>query len=93
MQELRKLYDPEIPMNIVELGLVYGFEWADEGSVTVRMTMTSPGCPVIEVLSDEVRQAALRAPGVTSAKVDVVWDPPWGPDKMSELARRQLGFA
>jgi metal-sulfur cluster biosynthetic enzyme/Fe-S cluster assembly iron-binding protein IscA len=93
MQELRKLYDPEIPMNIVELGLVYGFEWSDDTSVTVRMTMTSPGCPVIEVLSDEVRRAALRAPGVASAKVDVVWDPPWGPDKMSELARRQLGFA
>ena len=93
LSELKKLYDPEIPMNIVDLGLIYGLEWKDDGSVTVRMTMTSPGCPVIEVLCDEVKAAALRAPGVTSAQVDVVWDPPWGPDKMTELARRQLGFA
>ncbi|HXQ95062.1 MAG TPA: iron-sulfur cluster assembly protein [Thermoplasmata archaeon] len=93
MSELKKLYDPEIPMNIVDLGLIYGLEWKDDTSVTVRMTMTSPGCPVIEVLCDEVKGAALRAPGVRSAHVDVVWDPPWGPDKMTELARRQLGFA
>jgi metal-sulfur cluster biosynthetic enzyme/Fe-S cluster assembly iron-binding protein IscA len=93
MGELRKLYDPEIPMNIVELGLIYGVEWSNDHSVVVRMTMTSPGCPVIEVLCDEVRRAALRTPGIAEAKVDVVWDPPWGPDKMSELARRQLGFA
>ncbi len=93
MAELRKLYDPEIPMNIVDLGLIYGLEWTDDTSVTVRMTMTSPGCPVIEILCDEVKGAALRAPGVKTATVDVVWDPPWGPDKMTELARRQLGFA
>jgi len=93
MAELRKLYDPEIPMNIVDLGLIYGLEWTDAGSVTVRMTMTSPGCPVIEILCDEVKGAALRVPGVTTARVDVVWDPPWGPDKMTEIARRQLGFA
>ena len=93
MTELRKLYDPEIPMNIVELGLIYAIEWPTDDSVVVRMTMTSPGCPVIEILRDEVQQAALRSTGVAKAEVDVVWDPPWGPDKMSELARRQLGFA
>ncbi len=93
MAELRKLYDPEIPMNIVDLGLIYGLEWKDDATVTVRMTMTSPGCPVIEILCDEVKGAALRVPGVASASVDVVWDPPWGPDKMTEIARRQLGFA
>jgi metal-sulfur cluster biosynthetic enzyme/Fe-S cluster assembly iron-binding protein IscA len=93
MAELRKLYDPEIPMNIVDLGLIYGLEWKDDTSVVVRMTMTSPGCPVIEILCDEVKGAALRVPGVKSATVDVVWDPPWGPDKMTEIARRQLGFA
>jgi metal-sulfur cluster biosynthetic enzyme/Fe-S cluster assembly iron-binding protein IscA len=91
--ELRKLYDPEIPMNIVDLGLIYGLEWKDDHAVTVRMTMTSPGCPVIEILCDEVRGAALRVPGITTAAVDVVWDPPWGPEKMTEIARRQLGFA
>jgi metal-sulfur cluster biosynthetic enzyme/Fe-S cluster assembly iron-binding protein IscA len=93
MAELKKLYDPEIPMNIVDLGLIYGLEWKDDATLTVRMTMTSPGCPVIEILCDEVKGAALRVPGVTSASVDVVWDPPWGPDKMTEIARRQLGFA
>jgi metal-sulfur cluster biosynthetic enzyme/Fe-S cluster assembly iron-binding protein IscA len=91
--ELKKLYDPEIPMNIVDLGLIYGLEWKDDHTVTVRMTMTSPGCPVIEILCDEVRGAAQRVPGITSATVDVVWDPPWGPEKMTEIARRQLGFA
>jgi metal-sulfur cluster biosynthetic enzyme/Fe-S cluster assembly iron-binding protein IscA len=93
MAELRKLYDPEIPMNIVDLGLIYGLEWKDDSTITVRMTMTSPGCPVIEILCDEVKGAALRVPGVSAATVDVVWDPPWGPDKMTEIARRQLGFA
>lgn len=90
---LKKVFDPEIPMNIVDLGLVYGLERDDDGRVTVRLTMTSPGCPVADLLCDEVRRAVEQVPGVRSVQVDVVWEPPWGPDKMSEFARRQLGLA
>lgn len=90
---LKKVFDPEIPMNIVDLGLVYGLERTDDGQVTVRLTMTSPGCPVADLLCDEVRRALVQVPGVREVQVDVVWDPPWGPDKMSEFARRQLGLA
>lgn len=90
---LKKVFDPEIPMNIVDLGLVYGLERDAEGRVTVRLTMTSPGCPVADLLCEEVRRAVEQVPGVRSVKVDVVWDPPWGPDKMTEFARRQLGLA
>lgn len=90
---LKKVFDPEIPMNIVDLGLIYGVERDPEGRVAVRLTMTSPGCPVADLLCEEVRRAVLQVPGVSSVAVDVVWDPPWGPDKMSEFARRQLGIA
>lgn len=90
---LKKVFDPEIPMNIVDLGLIYGLERDREGHVTVRLTMTSPGCPVADLLCDEVRRAVAQVPGVKGVQVDVVWDPPWGPDKMSEFARRQLGLA
>ena len=90
---LKHIYDPEIPMNIVDLGLIYGIEWADDAHLTIRMTMTSPGCPVIESLATAVKEAAQAVPGVERAEVDVVWEPPWGPERMSEFAKRQLGFA
>lgn len=93
LQNLKKIYDPEIPMNIVDLGLIYGIEWADDAHLTIRMTMTSPGCPVIESLATAVKEAAQAVPGVERAEVDVVWEPPWGPERMSEFAKRQLGFA
>ena len=92
-KSLRQVYDPEIPMNIVDLGLIYGMEWGSEGELTLRMTMTSPGCPVADLLAEAVRAAAAAVPGVGSVKVDVVWEPVWGPEKMSEFAKRQLGFA
>ena len=92
-QALKHIYDPEIPMNIIDLGLIYGLDWADEGHLTIRMTMTSPGCPVIESLANAVKEAAEAVPGVARAEVDVVWEPPWGPERMSEFAKRQLGFA
>ncbi|HYB78397.1 MAG TPA: metal-sulfur cluster assembly factor, partial [Thermoplasmata archaeon] len=90
---LRNIYDPEIPMNIIDLGLIYGMDWDASGGLTIRMTMTSPGCPAIEALTEEVAQSARTASGVASVRVDVVWEPPWGPDRMTDFARRQFGYA
>ena len=88
----KKIYDPEIPMNILDLGLIYATRWKADDALEVDMTMTSPGCPVAEMLVAEVEKAAREAGGLTSVHVAVVWDPPWGPEKMTELAQRQLGF-
>ena len=88
----KKIYDPEIPMNILDLGLIYATRWVGDDELEVDMTMTSPGCPVAEMLVQEVEKAAHEAGGVGTVRVAVVWDPPWGPDKMTELAQRQLGF-
>jgi len=92
-QALKNVYDPEIPMNIVDLGLLYGFVWADDGALTIRMTMTSPGCPAVEELVREVETTARQAGGAPAVQVEVVWEPPWGPDRMTEFARRQFGYA
>lgn len=92
-EALRRVYDPEIPVNILDLGLIYDIEWPEDGKVGVRMTMTSPGCPVAGMLQDEVRAVAERIPGIREAVVTVVWDPPWGPEKMSPAAKRQFGYA
>ncbi len=89
---LRTVFDPEIPVNVYELGLVYGVDIRPGGEVIVRMTLTSPGCPVAGSLPPEVEQKVLSLPGVTSARVDLVWDPPWNPSMMSEVAKLQLGF-
>lgn len=90
---LKQIFDPEIPMNILDLGLIYGIEWPDEGNVRVRMTVTSPGCPVAGLLRDQVQAAAMALPGVRNVEVEIVWDPPWGPEKMSDFAKRQFGIA
>jgi metal-sulfur cluster biosynthetic enzyme len=90
-QNLKKVYDPEIPMNIVDLGLIYGFDWKGD-DVTVRMTLTAPGCPVAGILADEVKAAIEKVPNVHSATVDMVWEPPWTPEKMSDFAKRQFGY-
>lgn len=92
-EALKNLYDPEIPMNVIDLGLIYGMDWSDSGELTIRMTLTSPGCPVVEAFTEEVTRAARDASGLDRVKVDIVWDPPWGPDRMSEFARRQFGYA
>jgi metal-sulfur cluster biosynthetic enzyme/Fe-S cluster assembly iron-binding protein IscA len=92
-EALRNIYDPEIPMNIVDLGLIYGMDWDASGGLTIRMTMTSPGCPAVEALTEEVATTARNASGVEKVQVEVVWEPPWGPDKMTDLARRQFGYA
>jgi metal-sulfur cluster biosynthetic enzyme len=88
---LKQVYDPEIPMNIVDLGLIYGFEWSGD-DVKLKMTLTAPGCPVAGILAEEVKLVAEKVPKVRSATVDLVWEPPWTPDRMSEFAKRQFGY-
>ena len=89
MDALRNCYDPEIPVNIVDLGLVYGVT-IENHNVKVRMTLTAMGCPASAYLSHQVKELVERIPGVVSAYVDIVWDPPWTPDKMSGAARERL---
>jgi len=89
---LQTCYDPEIPVDIYELGLVYRVEADDEGKVAVEMTLTSPACPVAGTLPPEVEQKVGRVEGVSSVRVDLVWEPPWNPDKMSDAAKLKLGL-
>ena len=89
---VRTVYDPEIPVNIHELGLIYGVEVDPAGVVTIRMTLTAAGCPAAQSLPQEVEQRARAVPGVTDVKVDVVFDPPWDQSRMSEAARLELGL-
>lgn len=89
---LKEIYDPEIPVNIYDLGLIYGVEVDDEADVTVTMTLTTPHCPVAETMPGEVELRAASVPGIRDAEVNLVWDPPWGPDKMSDEARLELGM-
>ncbi len=92
IEALRTVYDPEIPVNVYELGLVYEVNVDPTGVVIIRMTLTSPGCPVAGSLPPEVEAKVKAIPGVTSCRVDLVWDPPWTPNQMSEAAKLQLGF-
>ena len=89
---LRETYDPEIPVDVYELGLVYGIDVTPEGAVAVTMTLTSPMCPVAGTLPPEVEGKIRDLGGVTSAKVNVVWDPPWTMEMMTEAAKLQLGM-
>ncbi len=86
------VFDPEIPVNIYELGLIYTVDINDDGSVRVEMTLTAPGCPSAQELPEQVRDAILRVPGVTSCHVETVWDPAWHPGRMSEEARLSLNM-
>jgi FeS assembly SUF system protein len=92
IEALHTVYDPEIPVDIYELGLVYEVAVEEGSKVKIRMTLTAPGCPVAEIMPEEVRQKALSVEGVTEAEVELVWDPPWNPGMMSEAARLALGF-
>lgn len=85
-------YDPEIPVNIYELGLIYGIEVSETGEVAIRMTLTSPACPVAGSLPPEVQRKIQSLPNVTAVTVDLVWEPPWDKNRMSEAARIQLGL-
>ena len=90
---LRTVFDPEIPVNIYELGLIYAIDVSDAGNVKVEMTLTAPGCPSAQELPEQVRDAILAVPGVATCDVDVVWDPPWDPRTMaSEEVKMMLGI-
>ncbi len=86
------VYDPEIPVNIYELGLIYSIDIDDAGAVKVEMTLTAPACPSAQELPEQVRDAVLAVLGVTACEVDVVWDPPWDQSRMSEDARLALNM-
>jgi FeS assembly SUF system protein len=92
VEVLRTVYDPEIPVNIYDLGLIYDVLVEDDMAVVVRMTLTSPACPVAGTLPPEVEEKVKSVPGVKNARVDVVWDPPWNPEMMSDGAKLELGF-
>ena len=89
--KLRECYDPEIPINIVDLGLVYGID-IDNGAVKVSLTLTAPGCPLAGSIVEEVRRKLLELEGVQSADVELVWDPAWSPERISEEAKETMGF-
>ena len=89
---LREIYDPEIPVNIFDLGLIYGVDVSDEGSAVVTMTLTTPHCPVAESMPGEVELRVGAVPGIRDAEVNLVWDPPWDPSKMSDDAKLELGM-
>ena len=92
IEVLKTVYDPEIPVDIYELGLVYEVEVRDESNIFIQMTLTSPMCPVAEILPQEVEEKARSVDGVDEVKLDLVWDPPWNPDMMSEAAKLTLNF-
>ncbi|GAB6932438.1 metal-sulfur cluster assembly factor [Calditerricola satsumensis] len=89
---LRQVVDPELGVNIVDLGLVYHIEITTEGDVTVTMTLTTPGCPLHEAMITGVEESLRRHPAVRDVRVQLVWSPPWTPERMSEAAKRQLGM-
>ncbi|MFQ5994434.1 MAG: SUF system Fe-S cluster assembly protein [Acidiferrobacterales bacterium] len=92
VEALRGVYDPEIPVNIYDLGLIYNLDIDPSGVVNIDMTLTAPGCPVAQTFPGTVECAVRCVPGVTDARVELVWDPPWTQDRMTEAARLQLGL-
>jgi FeS assembly SUF system protein len=92
IEAIRTCYDPEIPVNIYELGLIYGVNVDDQGNVLINMTLTTPHCPAAQSLPGEVERKAKVVPGVKNAKVEIVWYPPWNPSMMTEAARLELGM-
>jgi len=91
-EALRDVYDPELGVNVVDLGLVYHVDVNEEGHVTITMTLTTPGCPMHESIGEGVGRVLQEVPGVTSGEIRLVWDPPWDPSCMTEEGRRLLGF-
>jgi FeS assembly SUF system protein len=89
---MRKVYDPEMPVNIYELGLIYGVDVTPEGHVDIRMTLTAPNCPVAGSLPADVERAVRAVPGVSGVKLELTFDPPWTKDRMSEAAKLALGI-
>ncbi len=92
VEALKSIYDPEIPVDIYELGLIYDVQVSADGDAVVSMTLTTPNCPVAESMPAEVELRVLSVPGIRDAEVKLVWDPPWDPSKMSDEARLELGM-
>jgi len=92
IEALKSIFDPEIPVDIYELGLIYGVDISEDGDAVVTMTLTTPHCPVAESMPAEVELRVLSVPGIRDAEVKLVWDPPWDPSKMSDEARLELGM-
>lgn len=92
IEALRRIYDPEIPVNIYDLGLIYNLDIDDQGQVAIRMTLTAPGCPVAQTFPGQVARAVEAVEGVAQCRVELTWDPPWTPARASEAARLQLGI-
>ena len=90
IEEIKKIYDPEIPVNIYELGLIYKIEVDEKNKVNIDMTLTSPNCPVAESLPKEVKDNIMKVEGVSEVNLNLVWEPPWDRDKMSEAAKLEL---
>ena len=89
---LKEIYDPEIPVNIYDLGLIYNLDIDEKGVVAIEMTLTTPGCPVAQTFPGHVEDAVRSVEGVTAASVELVWDPPWCPDNLSEAVKLELGL-
>ncbi len=92
INEIKKIYDPEIPVNIFELGLIYNIEVINKKKVLIEMTLTSPNCPVAESLPNSVKENILKIDGVEDVELKLVWDPPWTKEKMSEAAKLELNL-
>ena len=92
IKEIKKIYDPEIPVNIFELGLIYKVEIDEKNKVSIEMTLTSPNCPVAESLPNEVKDNIMKVEGVTGVDLKLVWEPPWSQDQMSEAAKLDLNL-
>ena len=90
--EIKKIYDPEIPVNIYDLGLIYDIQVEDKNTAKIKMTLTSPNCPVAESLPKEVKDGIMQVEGIDNVDLDLVWDPPWDKDRMSEAAKLELNL-
>ena len=92
IEEIKKIYDPEIPVNIYDLGLIYDIQVEDKNTAKIKMTLTSPNCPVAESLPKEVKDGIMQVEGIDNVDLDLVWDPPWDKDRMSEAAKLELNL-
>lgn len=92
IDELRGIFDPEIPVNVYDLGLIYGIEINKQGRVVITMTLSTPGCPVADMIESEIRSRIEVLEGVSAVETEIVWEPPWNEEMMSEAARLELGM-
>ena len=92
IEEIRKIYDPELPVNIYELGLIYDIKVKDEKFAIIKMTLTTPNCPVAKSLPKEVKEGAMQVEGIEDVDLELVWEPPWNKDMMSEAAKLELNL-